>query len=162
MSHLNLPLPSSFLPFLLPFLLLGPGWDMFWTPLGIVGTSLGPDLGFGVVYLRILWDLFGISVGHVGTCWDMLGHVWGFFGSRSEKLEKTPSFPIPHSGDSGTDTHFVVFCLTGTQSWLGAILCHSILSTKIHLLVIACSELGASTVICRRYTTELELLRAIL
>ena len=73
MSHLNLPLPSSFLPFLLPFLLLGPGWDMFWTPLGIVGTSLGPDLGFGVVYLRILWDLFGISVGHVGRCWDMFG-----------------------------------------------------------------------------------------
>ena len=46
---------------------------MFWTPLGIVGTSLGPDLGFGVVYLRILWDLFGISVGHVGRCWDMFG-----------------------------------------------------------------------------------------
>ena len=31
-------------------------------------------------------------------------------------------FPNHHSGDSGTDTYFVVFCPTGTQSWLGAIL----------------------------------------
>ena len=139
---------------------------MFWTPLGIVGTSLGPDLGFGVVYFRILWDLFGISVGHVGTCWDMfedfsdldqksmtkhsrsqiptvgiresanVGFRIPHSGELGTRILGVPLrnphsgelgsgyvvFPNPHSGDSGSGTHVFVFCPTGTQSWLGAIL----------------------------------------
>ena len=87
---------------------------MFWTPLEIVGTSLGPDLGFGVVYLRILWDSFGISVGHVGTCWDMFGDFSDLDQKSMTKHSRSQiptvgiresanvGFRIPHSGELGT------------------------------------------------------------
>ena len=46
---------------------------MFGTRLGLVGTSLGPDLGFVVVYLGTVGDLLGFVWDMHGTCWDLFG-----------------------------------------------------------------------------------------